>query len=199
MLSIMQTQPQKASSTRGVANPQIQNRSEGTYRGEQCDSDLSFYYLRARYYNPLTGRFMSRDPNDPQLRNSDGIPTDPRYLHKYLYANGDPINGIDPSGRGPLPDTVVLYTSIVPPLAATAVTVASYADCIVHSSSDLASAIQTLSSVRNPFEAVRCALNLLGSIGNEPLLKWLWTFEIRVTVGATCTHESGLDRRQEDE
>jgi hypothetical protein len=25
------------------------------YRGEQFDSDLSMYYLRARYYNPLTG------------------------------------------------------------------------------------------------------------------------------------------------
>jgi hypothetical protein len=29
----------------------------------------------------------------------NGIPTDPRALHKYLYANGDPINGIDPMGR----------------------------------------------------------------------------------------------------
>jgi uncharacterized protein RhaS with RHS repeats len=32
------------------------------YRGEQYDSDLGLYYLRARYYNPLTGRFLSRDP-----------------------------------------------------------------------------------------------------------------------------------------
>ena len=34
------------------------------YRGEQYDSDLGLYYLRARYYNPNTGRFMSRDPED---------------------------------------------------------------------------------------------------------------------------------------
>jgi RHS repeat-associated protein len=53
----------------------------------------------ARYYNPATGRFLSRDPNEPALRGSDGTPTDPAYLHKYLYANGDPINGIDPMGR----------------------------------------------------------------------------------------------------
>ena len=32
------------------------------YRGEQYDSDLGLYYLRARYYNPPTGRFLSRDP-----------------------------------------------------------------------------------------------------------------------------------------
>jgi RHS repeat-associated protein len=47
---------------------------------------------RARYYNPVTGRFMSRDP-------LDGKAKDPKTLHKYLYANGDPINRIDPRGR----------------------------------------------------------------------------------------------------
>jgi RHS repeat-associated protein len=62
------------------------------YRGEQYDSDLDLYYLRARYYNPQTGRFLSRDPED-------GNPTDPASLHKYLYANGDPVNGWDPMGR----------------------------------------------------------------------------------------------------
>ncbi len=36
--------------------------NEMMYRGEQYDTDLGLYYLRARYYNPLTGRFMSRDP-----------------------------------------------------------------------------------------------------------------------------------------
>jgi RHS repeat-associated protein len=69
------------------------------YRGEQYDPDLGLYYLRARYYNPLTGRFMSRDPNDPQLLNSNGVPTNPKYLHKFLYANGDPVDGLDPTGR----------------------------------------------------------------------------------------------------
>jgi RHS repeat-associated protein len=37
-------------------------RSPSYYRGEQYDSDLGLYYLRARYYNPATGRFLSRDP-----------------------------------------------------------------------------------------------------------------------------------------
>lgn len=35
---------------------------------------------------------MSRDPED-------GKPIDPKTLHKYLYAGGDPVNGIDPLGR----------------------------------------------------------------------------------------------------
>jgi RHS repeat-associated protein len=60
--------------------------------GEQYDADLGLYYLRARYYNPATGRFLSRDPNE-------GNPYDPKSLHKYLYASGDPVNMIDPTGR----------------------------------------------------------------------------------------------------
>ena len=66
--------------------------SRSVYRAEQYDSDLGFYYLRARYYNPLTGRFLSRDPEDGQIKV-------PATLHKYLYADGDPVNGQDPSGR----------------------------------------------------------------------------------------------------
>jgi RHS repeat-associated protein len=61
------------------------------YRGEQFDSDMGLYYLRARYYNPATGRFLSRDPED-------GISNNPATLHKYLYVGGDPVNGIDPLG-----------------------------------------------------------------------------------------------------
>ena len=76
------------------------------YRGEQYDSDLGLYYLRTRYYNPLTGRFMSRDPNEDKLYDANGNPIDPQVLHKYLYANGDPVNGIDPTGRGVVEDAV---------------------------------------------------------------------------------------------
>ena len=68
------------------------------YRGEQFDPDLGLYYLRARYYNPATGRFMSRDPQD-------NSPLKPNDLHKYLYAGGDSVNVKDPTGRGPLLDS----------------------------------------------------------------------------------------------
>lgn len=66
--------------------------NEMLYRGEQYDPDLALYYLRARYYNPVTGRFVSRDPEN-------GIVTDPETLHKYVYAGGDPVNLSDPTGR----------------------------------------------------------------------------------------------------
>ena len=68
------------------------NRVRSFCSGEQFDPDLSLYYLRARYYNAATGRFLSRDPED-------GKAIDPKTLHKYLYVGGDPVNWIDPTGR----------------------------------------------------------------------------------------------------
>jgi RHS repeat-associated protein len=79
------------------------------YRGEQLDSDLGLYYLRARYYNPLSGRFVSRDPQD-------GTPRDPGSQHKYNYAETDPVNMVDPSGNAAIVEFLLLqfrgYTPI---------------------------------------------------------------------------------------
>ena len=75
------------------------------YRGEQYDSDLGLYYLRARYYNSLTGRFMSRDPEN-------GKRADPKTLHKYLYAGDDPVNWADPRGREGLFETGAILDEI---------------------------------------------------------------------------------------
>ncbi|HYI07797.1 MAG TPA: discoidin domain-containing protein [Thermoanaerobaculia bacterium] len=61
------------------------------YRGEQFDEDLGFYYLRARYMNPATGRFFTSDAYW-------GASRDPVSLHKYLYASADPVNHSDPTG-----------------------------------------------------------------------------------------------------
>jgi RHS repeat-associated protein len=48
--------------------------------------------LRARYYDPSIGRFATMD-------SFRGFSMDPPSLHKYLYANADPIGNSDPSGR----------------------------------------------------------------------------------------------------
>jgi len=62
------------------------------YSGEQYDPAAELYYLRARYYDPDTGRFISRDP-------LAGDPQDPLTLHPYLFAHDDPVNGLDPTGQ----------------------------------------------------------------------------------------------------
>ena len=61
------------------------------YAGEQFDTDLQQYYLRARFYDPINGRFNRTDP-------FAGTPHDPQSLHKYHYCHANPVNGIDPSG-----------------------------------------------------------------------------------------------------
>jgi RHS repeat-associated protein len=85
------------------------------YRGEQYDQDLGLYYLRARYYNPATGRFLSRDPED-------GVSTDPATLHKYVYAGGDPVNSKDPTGH----DAIAEYGIMTAAIFGTNVTVKQY-------------------------------------------------------------------------
>ena len=90
------------------------------YRGEQYDPDLALYYLRARYYNPVTGRFLSRDPEDGKAK-------DPASLHKYLYAGGDPVNAIDPMGREALIEWKLIKSLIAP--AATGLLVAAQVIC----------------------------------------------------------------------
>jgi RHS repeat-associated protein len=61
------------------------------FTGEQYDKDLDNYYLRARYYNPEIGRFTRQD----EWMGRDNQPVT---LNKYLYANVDGANWIDPSG-----------------------------------------------------------------------------------------------------
>ena len=62
------------------------------YTGEQFDSDAQQYYNRARWYDPLNGRFNRTDPFFGNLQ-------DPQSLHKYLYCHANPVNNIDPSGK----------------------------------------------------------------------------------------------------
>jgi len=62
------------------------------YTGEQFDSNLGFYYLRARYMNPNTGRFWTRD-------SFAGDKFDPPSLHRYTYVQNNPVNMIDPTGN----------------------------------------------------------------------------------------------------
>ena len=85
--------------------------TENSYRytGEQFDSNLGNYYLRARYYDPSAGRFT-------QMDTWMGYNQDPVTLHKYAYGNLDPVNHTDPSGNfsiGSLMATVNVMANLV--------------------------------------------------------------------------------------
>jgi RHS repeat-associated protein len=77
--------------------------TEFLYSGEQFDSKIGQQYLRARYYDPTTGRFNMLDP-------FFGNQFDPQSFHKYLYTHADPMNNIDPSGQ--------MYWAILAPILA---------------------------------------------------------------------------------
>ncbi len=49
-------------------------------------------YLRARWYAPNAGSFVSLDPYE-------GYPTQPYSLHPYTYSHSNPVNWTDPSGK----------------------------------------------------------------------------------------------------
>ena len=67
------------------------------YRGEQFDTFTGLYYLRARYMNPSTGTFITMDEYA-------GSVFEPVSLHKYLYANANPVMNSDPTGYFSLSD-----------------------------------------------------------------------------------------------
>ncbi|MCA9938267.1 MAG: hypothetical protein KC418_06475, partial [Anaerolineales bacterium] len=64
------------------------------FTGEEQDPLTGLIYLRARTYNPATGRFLQQD-------SVFGDPTHPRTLHRYAYGFNNPVNYTDPSGNMP--------------------------------------------------------------------------------------------------
>ena len=64
------------------------------YCGEYWDAETGTYYLRARYYNPVTGRFMSEDSNM-------GDYNDPLSLNLYTYCYNNPVRYFDSTGDIP--------------------------------------------------------------------------------------------------
>ncbi|HCF70301.1 MAG TPA: hypothetical protein DER33_01695, partial [Syntrophomonas sp.] len=77
------------SSQEQIANPM-------KYAGEYYDEETGLYYLRARYYDPTIGRFISRD-------SVEGDITNPLSLNSFTYCTGNPLFYQDPSGLFTVP------------------------------------------------------------------------------------------------
>jgi RHS repeat-associated protein len=60
------------------------------YTGREFDTETGLYFIRARYFDPTAGRFISEDP----IRFSGGV-------NFYRYVGNNPVNLIDPFGLGP--------------------------------------------------------------------------------------------------
>jgi RHS repeat-associated protein len=66
-----------------------------TYTGQIAD-DTGLYFYNARYYASGLGRFVSADTIVPE-------PGNPQAFNRYMYALGNPIRYVDPSGHCPAP------------------------------------------------------------------------------------------------
>jgi RHS repeat-associated protein len=74
----------------GAVRSHTGGTTEFSFTGEQNDAN-GLEYLRARYYDPAIGRFISEDGWYASA-------FDPRTLNRYAYAQDNPVNMIDPTG-----------------------------------------------------------------------------------------------------
>ena len=75
-----------------ILQQEEQIRNAFKYAGEMQDEATGLYYLRARYYDPAVGRFISKDTYE-------GSVTNPLSLNLYTYVENNPIIYTDPSGN----------------------------------------------------------------------------------------------------
>ena len=103
-------------------SPSASDRNPFRYCGEYWDTETGTYYLRARYYDPLIGRFTQQDShwtsanaiygdNPNQLAQREDALGLTSYTYSpqvscilqsgnlYVYCINDPINGSDPDGE----------------------------------------------------------------------------------------------------
>ena len=72
--------------------PEKKDENPYRYCGEYYDKETEEVYLRARYYQPSVGRFITRDTYT-------GESNEPLSLHLYTYCENDGVNAWDPSGH----------------------------------------------------------------------------------------------------
>ena len=72
--------------------PEKKDENPYRYCGEYYDKETEEVYLRARYYEPGVGRFITRDTYT-------GESDEPLSLHLYTYCANDGVNVWDPSGH----------------------------------------------------------------------------------------------------
>jgi len=153
------------------------------YVGEQFDPETDSYYLRARYYAPVSGRFLTPDP-------VKGGVSEPRSLLRYAYALGDPVNNLDPTGRfalGALAEIIWILRFRHPEVESTTVEIRHDILCRVNPAGDASTDNFSLNEFRSHDRVevpIRYRGNLQILMNNlEVLRRELGGNEIQITSG----------------
>jgi RHS repeat-associated protein len=145
------------------------------YCGERWDSDLGMYFLRARYMNPNSGRFWTMD-------SFEGKQADPLSLHKYLYCNANPVNGIDPSGHTTLVEVMTSVTNTLM-LAARVMSAISRGYALANGITTVVSTAQLFLDIGMggaiSQEIEKAITTYLGNLLTTPVREVRWLFERR--------------------
>ncbi len=152
------------------------------------EGETGLVYMRARYYEPTTGRFISEDPA------RDGV-------NWYLYADGNPVNKVDVEGQRALPSPFITIRPHSRPRAMGGV---------------LALHFNTLGTIIEPFSGILLMgltiISILNSwVAIHAIRKWralelpypwyqllidfclpLWTILLMVCIGAGVRFRDGL-------
>jgi RHS repeat-associated protein len=83
--------PYGAYAPQGTSTPGPAPKGPG-YTGHVNDSETNLVYMQARYYDPVTGRFLTIDPVDPNSGNTFSF-------NRYAYVYNNPIMHTDPNGK----------------------------------------------------------------------------------------------------
>ena len=99
------------------------------FKGYFYDGETGFYYLKARYYAPIIGKFISMDSIDyMHIKSLNGV-------NLYAYCNNNPIMYADPSGH--IPIGAILFALLCTPIGGIALQLAvstvAYAGMLVAS------------------------------------------------------------------
>lgn len=122
------------------------------FAGQAFDSAAGLYYMRARYYDPISGRFMSKD----SFSGSDLVPLSG---NRFIYSLNRPTVLVDPTGFAaemPPASTFSPIENLQPVLGSSnsTVTVAQTASSGPSSSSLIDSVIETGCSVVGVFQTI---------------------------------------------
>ena len=104
-------------------NYDADNENPFRFAGEYWDAETQTYYLRARHFNPRTGRFTQADPhwnignmqfgNNPIMWNDRPVPDAwaiAQSSNLYMYAMHNPVMFTDPSGEAVI--TIIIIGAV---------------------------------------------------------------------------------------